>query len=78
MNKKDSKIVSRIVQKIMKDFDFEVDDVLEAKRDEIEDAVKEGVMNNIDQNPPFIDWIEMVELDLAETHKNVNGDFISS
>jgi len=78
MSRKDNEIVSRVVEKVLKDFDFEIDDVLEAKREEIEDAVKEGVMNSIDEEPPFIDWIEMVELDLAETRKNGNGDFISS
>ncbi len=78
MGKKDNEIVSRIVQKVLKDFDFEVDDVLEAKRDEIEEKVKDEVMQNIEEELPHIDWVEMVELDRAETHKNGNGDFLSN
>jgi len=75
---KDEKVVKRIVEKVLADFDFEIDDVLEAKKEEIEDAVKEGVMENIDKEPPFIDWIQLVELDEAEEHKNKNGDFLSN
>jgi hypothetical protein len=78
MGKKDSEIVSRVVQKVLKDFDFEVDDALEANKEEIEASVRDEILENIDEEPPYVDWIEMVELDEAEAHKNRNGDFLSN
>jgi len=76
--KKDERIVNRVVEKIMKDFDFEIDDILDTDKEEIEQAVKDEVFENLDEMPPAVDWIEMVELDEAETHKNKNGDFLSN
>ena len=78
MPKKDSEIVDKVVRKVMEDFDFDIDDILESKKEDIEQSVKDGVMDYIDKEPPSIDWIEMVELDRAEEHKNNNGDFLSS
>ena len=77
-NKKDAEIVNRVVEKVLKDFDFEIDDILESEKEEIEQAVQEGVLENIEDEPPSVDWIEIVELDEAEAHKNKNGDFLAN
>lgn len=78
MPKKDSEIVNKVVEKVLKDFDFEIDDVLESNKEDIELSIKEEILENIDEEPPFIDWIQLVELDEAEEHKNKNGDFLSN
>ena len=77
--KKDDQIVNKVVEKVLKEFDFEIDDLLEeGEREEIEQAVKEGILENIEDEPPSVDWIEIVELDEAEAHKNKNGDFLAN
>ena len=78
MTKKDEKIVSKVVQKVLKEFDYDIDDILEAEKEEVEEVVKEEVMDNIDEEPPYVDWIQLAELDKAEKHKNKNGDFLSN
>jgi len=78
MSRKDEKIVDKVVQKVLKEFDYDIDDVLEAEKEEIEEAVKDGIIENIDEEPPFVDWIQLAELDKAEAHKNKNGDFLSN
>lgn len=76
--KKDNQIVNKVVEQILKDFDFELDDILESEKEEIEQAIKESVLENIEDEPPSVDWIEIVELDEAEAHKNKNGDFLAN
>lgn len=79
MKKKDDVIVHKVVEKVLKDFDFEIDDVLESKREDVEQAVKDGVLENIDDDgPPYVEWIQLVELDEAEAHRNERGDFLSN
>ncbi|MBL7160782.1 MAG: hypothetical protein ISS93_02955 [Candidatus Aenigmarchaeota archaeon] len=77
MSKKDNKIVNHVVKKVLEDFDFEIDDVLESKKEDIEQAVHEEVLDCVEELPS-VDWISLVELDEAEAHKNKNGDFLSN
>ena len=76
MSKTDSEVVKKVVEKVLADFDFEVEDMLESE--EVEKAVQDEIMENIDEESPSIDWIELVELDDAEAYKNKNGDFLSN
>jgi len=78
MPKKDNQIVSRVVEKILQDFDFELDDLLEGEKEQIEQAVKDSILENIDEEPPFVDWIQMAELDEADSKRNEKGDWITN
>ena len=74
----DNQIVKKAVEKVMKDFDYEIEDVLDASLEEINESIREEILENIETKIPHVDWIELVELDEAETHKNKNGDFLSN
>lgn len=73
--KADEKIVKKVVEKVLADFDFEVEDMLESE--DVQEKVKDEIMTQIDEEPPSIDWIKLVELDHAEAYKNKNGDFLA-
>lgn len=72
----DKKIVKRAVEKVLEKYDFDIEDMLESE--DVEQAIKDEILDQIDDAPPSVDWIQMVELDEVEEHKNKNGDFLSN
>ncbi|MBI4021620.1 MAG: hypothetical protein HY369_05235 [Candidatus Aenigmarchaeota archaeon] len=78
MTRRDDELVNRVVEKVLKDFDFEIDDMLEANQEEVVQAIKDSILEHLDQEPPHVDWIQLVDLDEAEAHKNKNGDFLAA
>lgn len=78
MQTKDQELVNKAIEKVMKQFDYDIEDVLDADREEVVQAIKDGILENMEEQPPAIEWIELVELDEAETVKNGNGDFLSN
>lgn len=79
MSKKDVEIINKVVEKILKEFDYEIDDILESKKEEIEQKAKDEILENMEEeDSPSIEWIQLVELDRAEAHRNERGDFLSN
>ncbi|MBI4181900.1 MAG: hypothetical protein HY520_02955 [Candidatus Aenigmarchaeota archaeon] len=78
MTSKDQELVNKVVEKIMKEFDFEIEDLLEAEKEKVEQAIKDFLMESLEEDGPCVDWISLVDLGEAEQHRNERGEFLAN
>lgn len=69
--------VKKVVREVMKEVDFDLEELLDSDREELEGLIMEVVLSLFDDNDiPFIELSRAVEEEDIEALKDENGNFI--
>jgi hypothetical protein len=69
--------VRKVVREVLKEVDFDLEDLLDSGRDELEDLIMEVVLSLFeDDDIPFIELSRAVEEDDVEALKDDDGNFM--